>query len=444
MFIPLLEFSVRFVGGLPVLTVIKGNKDERSKKKRKKWSGCKNLWKDVMISNAFQDLVESHATQTTQWHHPRTNKKKRVTGELPYGWERQITEDSKVLFVDHINETTTYTDPRLAFAVEETQSFGDLRQRFDSSSTGLQVLHGRDLTSRLAIVTGANCGVGFETARSLAFHGCTVVFACRDLDKAEQAIKKIRIQRPNALCYPMKVDFRSLSSVKVFAHAYTVKFKRCDILALNAGVFGLPHSTTEDGFETVFQVNHLAQFYLALLLQPLLVKSSPSRVVFVAAESHRFATLHCGNIEEEVLSPSFSAAYSSVRAYANTKLCNVLTALEMQRRFGEKGINCYAVHPGNALSTHLTRHWLAMRLLHAVVRPFTKSMQQACASVVYCAASNDVSRYGGIYVNNCVPCLPSQEALNSIMSNRLWVTSLTMIEKVLGQRAFSAETGDQF
>ncbi|XP_068219810.1 WW domain-containing oxidoreductase [Palaemon carinicauda] len=383
-----------------------------------------------------------HSTQTTQWHHPRTNKKKKVTGELPYGWERQITEDSKVLFVDHVNETTTFTDPRLAFAIEETQSFGDLRQRFDSSSTGLQVLHGRDLTGRFAIVTGANSGVGFETARSLAFHGCTVVFACRDIDKAEHACKRVRMQRPNAVCHPMKVDLRSLSSVKIFAHAYSVKFSRCDILILNAGVFGLPHSTTQDGFETVFQVNHLSQFYLALLLQPLLMKSAPSRVVFVAAESHRFATLDCGNIEEEVLSPSYSTGYSSIKAYANTKLCNVLTAFEMQRRFGEKGINCYGVHPGNALSTYLTRHWLAIRILHAVVRPFTKSMQQACASVIYCAASNDISRYGGIYVNNCVPCLPSEKALDGIMSNRLWITSLTMIEKVLGQRAFTTQTCD--
>ncbi|KAK8719112.1 hypothetical protein OTU49_014227, partial [Cherax quadricarinatus] len=101
-----------------------------------------------------------HATKTTQWHHPRTNKKKRVTGELPFGWERQITEEGKVFFVDHLNHKTTYTDPRLAFAVEESKSLTDLRQRFDSSTTGIQILHGRDLTGRIAIVTGANCGIG--------------------------------------------------------------------------------------------------------------------------------------------------------------------------------------------------------------------------------------------------------------------------------------------
>ncbi|KAK7066854.1 hypothetical protein SK128_006834 [Halocaridina rubra] len=382
-----------------------------------------------------------HSSKTTQWHHPRTNKRKRVTGDLPYGWERQITEDSKVLFVDHVNETTTYTDPRLAFAVEETQSFSDLRQRFDSSSTALQVLHGKDLTGRVAVVTGANSGVGFETAKSLAYHGCSVVFACRDLDRAEEAIAKIHMQRPNAHCYAMKIDLRSLSSVKVFAHTFSLRFQRCDILILNAGVFGLPHSLTEDGIETIFQVNHLAQFYLTLLLLPLLEKSPPTRIVFVAAECHRFATLNADNIEE-TLSPH-KAAYSPLTVYCNSKLCNVLMALEMQRRCGTKGINSYAVHPGNALSTYLTRHSFALRLLHGLVRPFTKSMQQASASVVFSAACEDISQFGGIYINNCVPCLPSKEALNSVTSHKLWTTSLSMIEQVLGKRAFSSQTVDE-
>ncbi|XP_053650200.1 WW domain-containing oxidoreductase isoform X2 [Cherax quadricarinatus] len=379
-----------------------------------------------------------HATKTTQWHHPRTNKKKRVTGELPFGWERQITEEGKVFFVDHLNHKTTYTDPRLAFAVEESKSLTDLRQRFDSSTTGIQILHGRDLTGRIAIVTGANCGIGYETARSLAYHGCTVVFACRDLTKAEAAIARIQKQRPSSTCHALQVDLASLTSVRMFAHTFSVRFGRCDVLLLNAGVFGLPHTLTEDGLETTFQVNHLSQFYLALLLQPLLVQSTPARVIFVSSESHRFATLNTENISEDLLSPSHKSSYTSIIAYCNTKLCNVLTALEMQRRFGDQGINCYAVHPGNAVSTYLTRHWWAYRLLYAVVRPFTKSLQ-ACATSVYCAASVDISRFGGIYVNNCVPCLPSQSSLDSILSNRLWITSLSMIEHVLGRRAFSMQ-----
>jgi WW domain-containing oxidoreductase len=79
---------------------------------------------------------------------------------LPFGWEKQVNSEGKIFYVDHINHRTTYADPRLAFAVEEKEHPGDFRQRFDASSTAMQVLHGRDLSSKVAIITGANCGIG--------------------------------------------------------------------------------------------------------------------------------------------------------------------------------------------------------------------------------------------------------------------------------------------
>lgn len=397
-------------------------------------------WEERCTADGFV-FYAHHATQTTQWQHPRTNKKKKVTGELPYGWERQITEEGKVFFVDHVNHKTTYTDPRLAFAEEETRSLGDLRQRFDSSTTGVQVLHGRDLTGRVAVVTGGNAGIGFETVRSLAYHGCTVVMACRDVARGESAVARIHTQRPHAALHVLQLDLASLISVKNFAHAFSLQFGRCDILILNAGVFGLPHAHTSDGFEVMFQVNHLSHFYLCLLLQPLLAKSAPARVIFVSCEAHRFASLDVDSLREEVLSPSPRSPFSSTTSYCNTKLCNVLCALEMQRRFGDQGINSYAVHPGNAVASGLARHWWGYRLLFSLVQPFTKTLQQACASSVFCAASNDLARYGGVYVNNCVPCMPSAQAMDSVLGHRLWVVSLKMIEGVLGQRAFNLSIG---
>lgn len=106
---------------------------------------------------------------------------KRVSGELPIGWERRTEEGSdQILFYNKTTNQSTYTDPRLAFAVEEqTQNVRDVRQRFDASSTALQVLHGKDLSGKLAVITGANAGIGLETAKSLAFHGCEVILACR-------------------------------------------------------------------------------------------------------------------------------------------------------------------------------------------------------------------------------------------------------------------------
>lgn len=227
-------------------------------------------------------------TKTTQWTHPRTSKKKRVQGELPFGWEKCVDESTgKILYVDHENKRTTYIDPRLAFAVEEKEHPNDFRQKFDASSTALQVLHGRDLSGQVAIVTGANSGIGFETARSLAIHGCHVVFACRNLSLAEDAIEKLRAERNKIAdnCEALRLDLSSLSNVVTFADVIKKKFSVIHMLILNAGVFGLSYSTTIDGYETTFQVCHLSHFYLTLLLESVLEKGS--RVIVVSSESHR-------------------------------------------------------------------------------------------------------------------------------------------------------------
>lgn len=164
----------------------------------------------------------------TQWSHPRTGKKKKVSGELPFGWEKCIDQSTgKILYIDHENRRTTYTDPRLAFAVEEKEHPNDFRQRFDASSTALQVLHGRDLSGQVAIVTGANAGIGFETAKSLAKHGCHVILACRNLQSAEEAIESIRADKARAAddCEAMKLDLASLSDVLAFAEAVKKKYR---------------------------------------------------------------------------------------------------------------------------------------------------------------------------------------------------------------------------
>lgn len=154
------------------------------------------------------------------------------------------------------------------------------------------MLHGRDLSKHIALVTGANTGIGYETAYSLAKHGCTVILACRNLTAAEEAIERMKNEKPAAAekCEAVHLDLCSLNSVLQAANYVRSKYAKLDILILNAGVFGLPFSRTADGFETTFQVNHLSQFFLTLLLKPLL--KSGSRVVVVSSESHRYATLH--------------------------------------------------------------------------------------------------------------------------------------------------------
>lgn len=143
------------------------------------------------------------------------------------------------------------------------------------------------------------------------------------------------------------------------------------MLIMNAGVFALPYSTTAQNIETTFQVCHLAHFYLTTRLEDRL--DHRSRVVIVSSESHRMASLPTDSLSEHLLSPT-SNRYWAMFQYNNVKLCNVLFAHELSRRWHDKRIATYALHPGNMVSSSLSRNWWFYRLLFAFVRPFTKSL----------------------------------------------------------------------
>lgn len=167
------------------------------------------------------------------------------------------------------------------------QNINEIRQRFDANSTAFQVLHGQDLSGKVAVITGANAGIGFETARSLAFFGCRVLMACRSKEKTEEAIALIRKERETAgdRCSFIPLDLCSMRSVKNAAELIQREVNHIDLLILNAAVFALPFTQTEDQLETTFQVCHLAHFYLCKLLENSL--DSRTRVIVVSSESHR-------------------------------------------------------------------------------------------------------------------------------------------------------------
>lgn len=250
-----------------------------------------------------------------------------MQGDLPFGWEKQAEDGTgNAIYVDSKTGKRTYIDPRLAFAQENVpRNIGEVRQRFDASTTALQVLHGRDLTGKTAIVTGANAGIGYETARSLALHGCVVYFACRSQANAEEAIAKIREEKASAgdRCFFVSLDLTSLRSVQECARELKSKVRHIDMLILNAGVFALPHTLTEDGLETIFQVSHLSHFYLSVSLEECL--DHTSRVVVLSSESHRLSMLPTSHLSEQLLSPP-AQRFWSMAAYNNAKLCNVLFA----------------------------------------------------------------------------------------------------------------------
>ncbi|XP_078236609.1 WW domain-containing oxidoreductase isoform X3 [Pogona vitticeps] len=133
----------------------------------------------------------NHLEERTQWDHPKSGKRKRVAGDLPYGWEQETDANGQVYFVDHINKRTTYLDPRLAFTVEDSPAKPSAKQKYDGSTTAMEILQGRDMSGKTVIVTGANSGIGFETAKSLALHGAHIILACRNMVRANEAVQRI-------------------------------------------------------------------------------------------------------------------------------------------------------------------------------------------------------------------------------------------------------------
>ncbi|XP_065393470.1 WW domain-containing oxidoreductase isoform X4 [Macaca fascicularis] len=155
----------------------------------------------------------NHTEEKTQWEHPKTGKRKRVAGDLPYGWEQETDENGQVFFVDHINKRTTYVDPRLAFTVDDNPTKPTTQQRYDGSTTAMEILQGRDFTGKVVVVTGANSGIGFETAKSFALHGAHVILACRNMARASEAVSRI-LEEWTESCSVAQAGWHDLGSLQ--------------------------------------------------------------------------------------------------------------------------------------------------------------------------------------------------------------------------------------
>jgi len=244
-----------------------------------------------------------------------------------------------------------------------------------------------DQRGRLAIVTGSNTGLGYDTARVLAARGAKVVMAVRDTAKGETAAARIRSLTPGADVTVQKLDLGSLSSVKESAAEMAAAYPRIDLLINNAGVMYPPKSTTADGFELQFGTNHLGHFALTGLLLKNLLPVDGSRVVVVASLAHQIkAKIDFDDLQWE------RRSYDRVASYGQSKLANLMFTYDLQRRLaaaakteGAKTI-AVAAHPGVA-ATELMRHlpgsnlpgvdWISSRVLNSAEMGALPTLQAA-------------------------------------------------------------------
>ncbi len=197
-----------------------------------------------------------------------------------------------------------------------------------------------DQTGRVAIVTGANSGIGYETARMLALKGAHVVLACRSAERGRAAVGLIVAQEPPGRVELSVLDLSDLDSIAAFAERFVATHDRLDLLINNAGVMVPPFSRTRQGFEMQFGTNHLGHFALTGRLLPLLRKTVGSRVVVVSSTMHRSGAIDLDDPNYE------RRSYWGWPAYSQSKLANLLFARELQKRLGEGGPVVTAAHPG--------------------------------------------------------------------------------------------------
>jgi NAD(P)-dependent dehydrogenase (short-subunit alcohol dehydrogenase family) len=246
-----------------------------------------------------------------------------------------------------------------------------------------------DQTGRVAVITGANTGLGYETAAALADHGARVVLAVRNLEKGKDAAARISASSPHADVALQELDLTSLESVRAAAEQLRADHHRIDLLINNAGVMFTPKGTTKDGFELQFGTNHLGHFALTGMLLDRLLPVAGSRVVTVSSMGHRFGRIRFDDLQ-------WDRGYSRVGAYGQAKLANLLFTYELQRRLSPHGTTiAVAAHPGGS-RTELTRNLPAVvGALTAVVEPLFQGADMGALPTL--RAATDPGVLGGQY-----------------------------------------------
>ncbi|KAF6352252.1 retinol dehydrogenase 12 [Rhinolophus ferrumequinum] len=263
------------------------------------------------------------------------------------------------------------------------------------------------LPGKVVVITGANTGIGKETARELARRGARVYIACRDVLKGESAASEIRADTKNSQVLVRKLDLSDTKSIRAFAEGFL------------AGVMMCPYSKTADGFETHLGVNHLGHFLLTHLLLERLKESAPARVVNLSSVVHYVGKIRFHDLQGE-------KRYSRGFAYCHSKLANVLFTRELAKRLQGTGVTTYAVHPG-IVRSQLVRHSFLLCLLWRLFSPFLKSAWEGAQTSLHCALAEGLEPLSGKYFSDCTRTWVSPRARNNKTAERLWNVSCELL-----------------
>ncbi|PQE28919.1 short-chain dehydrogenase protein [Rutstroemia sp. NJR-2017a BBW] len=298
----------------------------------------------------------------------------------------------------------------------------------DNRPTAQQIVQSENaankLTNKTILITGASAGLGVATAQALYLTGATLYLTARDLTKARTALGDL--SQDTSRVHLLELDLNSLSSVRKCASEFLAQCTHLDFFIANAGIMAVPEARTSDGFESQFG-----------LLKPAILNAAPgARVVILSSIAHRQGSVHFENLNLE-------GEYDPWAAYAQSKTANLWTAVEWERRYGDRGVHAFAVQPGGVPDSGLMQY-LPEEVQEGIlgnqdlVRQF-KSVEQGAATTVYAVLSGELEGKGGVYLEDCQVGRKHREedgpweqgyaewAYDGEKAGRLWKKSLELV-----------------
>lgn len=281
------------------------------------------------------------------------------------------------------------------------------------------------IKEKTCLITGANSGIGKEIARQTADLGARVIMVCRNREKGEKARQEIIQTTKNKNIELLICDLSSLKNIKLFSEEFLSNHSELHVLINNAGVFNMKRTVTADGYESTFAVNYLAHFYLSRMLLPLLKESSPSRIINLTSDIHKYFKIKMKDIMME-------KRYSSQQAYSNSKSAMILFTYKLARELEGLDVTVNAVNPGH-VETQMTTvglpKWFT-KIRDLIVKHQTP--EEGARLPVFVAASNDLRTISGKYFSKDKERKSGKITYDIAKQDFLWDLSDQLIGKVIG------------
>ncbi|ACY14618.1 SDR family oxidoreductase [Haliangium ochraceum] len=275
------------------------------------------------------------------------------------------------------------------------------------------------LEGKRCVVTGASSGIGLATAEGLAGLGADVVIVARDAVRGEAALGSVSEAGPGTATLHL-ADLSVQSEVRRLAAELLDAYPRIDVLVNNAGGLFERRTSTPDGLELTFALNHLAYFLLTELLRERLVASAPARIINVSSMAHRLGKLDWDDLQSE-------RRYRPFFVYANSKLANILFTRELARRLQGTGVTANAMHPGAVASRFGENGGALMRMSYRAGKLFMRTPEHGADTVVWLASAPEIEGVSGSYFDSRKRCSPSRRARDREAAARLWRESERLV-----------------